>query len=249
MDISLLSKMIGELILKHDQVGLPGIGTFVAEMVPASFSDRGYTINPPYRRLNFYPAKLEEDVLAEFYAQTNGVDIEDARAALTAFLGELKVVLLDRRTIVFPGLGRLRATKENNFFFVPEESLDIFPEGYGLPPISLKTHIETPEEVAISISNLAELIEPTTPADILPEPAPEPEPQPAPAPEPQPAPKPEPGPVLEPQKPKFKWWIIPLILLITAFVALCAFMVLASVAPDFIDSILYTPEELEIINW
>ena len=53
MDIALLSEMVGELILDHDQIGLPGVGTFVAEVVPATFSDKGYTINPPYRKLSF----------------------------------------------------------------------------------------------------------------------------------------------------------------------------------------------------
>ena len=38
--------MVKEVILDRDRVVLPGLGTFVAEMVPASFSDKGYTINP-----------------------------------------------------------------------------------------------------------------------------------------------------------------------------------------------------------
>ena len=37
--------------------------------------------------------------------------------------------------------------------------------------------------------------------------------------------------------------------LYVAVVALAVFMILARVAPDFIDSILYTPEELRIINY
>lgn len=53
MDTPLLAKMVRELILENDAVTLPGIGTFVAELVGASFSDKGYTINPPYRRLSF----------------------------------------------------------------------------------------------------------------------------------------------------------------------------------------------------
>ena len=39
MDIDLLSKMVKEVILDRDKVVLPGLGTFVAEMVPATFSD------------------------------------------------------------------------------------------------------------------------------------------------------------------------------------------------------------------
>ena len=37
--------------------------------------------------------------------------------------------------------------------------------------------------------------------------------------------------------------------LTVAVIALAAFIILAQVAPDFIDSLLYTPEELEIINY
>ena len=60
--------------------------------------------------------------------------------------------------MVFPGLGRLRATKENNFFFVADEDLDIYPQGFGLEPISLKTHQETPEEVSDAIQKLGAII-------------------------------------------------------------------------------------------
>ena len=53
MDIDLLSKMVRETILDHDAVTLPGIGSFMAEIVPSMFTDKGYTIHPPYRRLFF----------------------------------------------------------------------------------------------------------------------------------------------------------------------------------------------------
>ena len=45
MDIDLLSRMVKELILDSDEVSLPGVGSFVTELIPATFSDQGYTIN------------------------------------------------------------------------------------------------------------------------------------------------------------------------------------------------------------
>ena len=78
MDISLLSKMIGELLLDHEEVGLPGLGAFMAEMVPASFSDKGYTINPPYRRVTFLPSRSEDDSLVELYSRSNNIDYDQA---------------------------------------------------------------------------------------------------------------------------------------------------------------------------
>ena len=178
MDIALLSEMVGELILDHDQVGLPGVGTFVAEVVPASFSDKGYTINPPYRRLSFYSSRLEEDLLIDFYASHNDLDRAAAKAYLTAFLAEMKTVLKDRKVVTFPGLGRLRATKENTFFFVPDEELDIYPDGFGLDSVSLKSHHESREEVSIAVSDLASILSSIPAAEPIEAPAAEPEPAP-----------------------------------------------------------------------
>jgi len=202
MDIDLLSKMVKELILDEDRVVLPGLGCFVAEIVPASFSDKGYTINPPYRRLYFRSRPDEGDGLVDFYAKTNSIEYDMAERILTDFLNELKTVLHTRKTVVFPGLGRLRATKENNLFFVADEDLDIYAEGFGLEPVSLKTHKESAEEVSAAVVGLKSML-------LSPDPAPVPDPKPVvepvvepvaePVVEPIPEPLPEPEPVVEPE--------------------------------------------------
>ena len=161
MDIDLLSKMVKELILDNDEVSLPGVGSFVAELVPSSFSDKGYTINPPYKRLSFRKkADVSDNVLIDFYAKSNNVDRATASKIVIDFLSEMQKVLELRKSIVFPGLGKLRATKENIFFFVADEDLDIYPEGFGLEPISLKTHEETPAEVSATIAALQDILNP-----------------------------------------------------------------------------------------
>ena len=279
MDIELLSKMVAALVLDHDAVGLPGLGTFYAEVVPASFSDRGYTINPPYRRLSFHSGHPEDDLLARYYAQSNGRDLAEAKAILAEYVSQLKAVLLERRIVVFPGLGRLRATRDDTIFFVADEDLDIYPDGIALEPVSLKTHLEAPEELSFAVSSLRSIISaeetpsPEPASEPEPESAAEPEPEPDPVAEPEPVPEPEPvveqEPVAEPEpavepepevesdpdeepveKPrKSRLWLIPVIIVAIAVLALAAFLILARVAPGFIDSILYTPEELSIINY
>jgi len=186
MDIDLLSKMVKELILDNDRVALPGLGSFVAEVVPSTFSDKGYTINPPYRRLYFRSKPDEGRELAGFYASTNKVEEDMAERIIKDFVSELKSVLHTKKTVVFPGLGRLRATKENNVFFIADEDLDIYPAGFGLEPISLKTHQETREEVSAALTDLKSILEEPK-AEAIPEPSPElasePLPEPAPVPE------------------------------------------------------------------
>ena len=159
MDIDLLAKMVKELILDNDRVVLPGLGAFVAEVVPSTFSDRGYTINPPYRKLYFRARPDEGQELADFYARSNNIAPEIADKIIKDFVSELKDVLFAKKTVVFPGLGRLRATKENAVFFVADEDLDIYPEGFALEPVSLKTHVETPEDITAVVADLKAVIE------------------------------------------------------------------------------------------
>lgn len=175
MDIDLLSKMVKELILVNDRVTLPGVGAFVAEMVPASFTDRGYTINPPYRRLVFRQgvAQEKDHLLVDMYAYANNIDREMAENLLREFLKGMVEELRKRKMLVFTGLGRLRATRENNFFFICDENLDIFPEGMGLEAVSLKSHSKPKEldfsEVDAVVNSIAE-----SPAESPAEPAAEP---------------------------------------------------------------------------
>lgn len=192
MDIDLLSKMVKELILDNDRVVLPGLGCFVAEMVPSTFSDKGYTINPPYRRLYFRARPDQGDELTRLYAQGNGIEMQIADKIITDFIAELKTVLFSKKTVVFPGLGRLRATKENTVFFVADEDLDIYPAGFGLEPVSLKTHQESASEVTAAVEGLKQL---------LGEPAPQPEqePEPVEVEEIQPEMTVEPEPIVEPE--------------------------------------------------
>lgn len=307
MDIDLLSKMVKELILDNDRVVLPGLGCFVAEMVPSTFSDKGYTINPPYRRLYFRSRPDQGDALTRLYAEGNGVEMEIADKIITDFVAELKGVLFSKKTVIFPGLGRLRATKENAVFFVADEDLDIYPAGFGLEPVSLKTHQESAAEVSAAVEGLKHILDVPEPQPEL-QPAPEPvlESEPISVQEPEPVVEPEPIPVSEPElesvvetepvpeeepiseiesepesesesepeqaqepateygcpydeyeeksaaKPRKalkKTLVAILVIVLVAAVLLGGYLAVAKFAPEWLDTILYTKEELEILNY
>ena len=248
MDIDLLAKMVKEAILDHDTVTLPGVGCFVAELVPSTFSDKGYTINPPYRRLYFSPKQGGDTYLVDLYARDNEeVDADMETRILTEFLAEMKEVLKVKKTVVFPGLGRLRATRENHFFFVADEDLDIYPEGLGLAPLSLKTHVETPEEVATAVAGLAELIEeiPGQAGNDEEEQVPEPVEGPTKEPVVRQAHQPEP----ESKKSHRKFWRVVLIVLCVLVGLLLVFVLVSRLAPGLLDPLLYSKEELQILRY
>lgn len=262
MDIDLLSKMVYDLILDNDRVALPGVGCFVAEIVPASFSDKGYTINPPYRKLYFRSKPDDGELLVKLYAKSNGVAEEDARRILTEFLAEMRDILFTRKVIVFPGLGRLRATRENNLFFVADEALDIYPEGFGLEPLSLKTHKETEQELSATMDELGDILGSGTVDEPVAEPVVESVAEPVAEPVSEPSPVAEPvaepiaEPIAEPTTGETRKMSPGKIVLITlasllglAAVLFGIFVLLVNCFPDFLDSLLYTKEELYIINY
>ncbi|MCI6318746.1 MAG: hypothetical protein MR784_03830 [Rikenellaceae bacterium] len=277
MNIDLLSQMVYDLILEHDSLSLPGVGCFVAEIVPATFTDRGYTINPPYRKLSFRSSGPSDTLLVDLYAASNNVSAEVARKVLVEFLAEMKTLLYAKKNVVFPGLGRLRATRENNIFFVADEGLDIFPEGFALEPLSLKARKETPEEISRSVEKLEgilngeepvaqtvseaeeaaiEVVADETPVDEKPAdetPVPEPyEPKPI-EPEILVQEKAGEGTPVETVSQTRKIWkgigISVAVAVALAAIFIGGFVILAHLNPTFVDSLLYTPEELQVINW
>ena len=273
MDVTFLSRMIGELILDHDFLSLPGLGTFVVEDMPASFSDRGYTVNPPYRRLSFSERESADGLLAELYASSNPVQEEEAEAIINAFVLDLKAELQRDKGVDLPGLGRLRATRENHIFFVPDEDLDISPEACGLEPVSLKSRRsatlpdvmqpvpaapepqiapepqvapEPPAVPAVEQVPAAEATAPEAPVVEIPAAEPAPIAEPAPAAEPEPAAKPELAIIAPKPRRRALGWALGVVGAAAAL--LLAFVLASRLSPGSTDRLLYTQEELAIIN-
>lgn len=275
--------MVYGLILENDSLSLPGVGCFVAEMVPATFTDRGYTINPPYRKLSFRCSGPSDTLLVDLYAASNNVDKQIAEKVLVEFLTELKAILFAKKTVVFPGLGRLRATRENNIFFVADEGLDIFPEGFSLEPLSLKARKESPEDINRTVGALESILngpepEPaesapaeSTPAESTPAESMPIEPTPTESTPIEQAPiesTPTESTLSEstpiepattetissdtPVKSRKIWRVIGItaaVAVAVAVVVIGGFIILAHTSPAFVDSLLYTEEELRIINF
>ena len=300
MDIELLSSLVRKLIIESDEVSVPGLGTFAATLVPASFSDRGYTINPPYRKLDFIPtgdeaaAPSSGDAPAIVRRISSARKIAEPQAAeeLAECVKAIRAALEAERLAELPGLGKLRLTKEGEMFFVAAEDLNIYPEGFGLEPVSLKNKEaqESAKEEAESAAKSPEM----TPAgaEITESAAKSPEMTPAgpeitesaaKSPEMTPiellidpiggdsdsnhagttesaaldgnsAPKPAaatPGAATPAPKARKK---IPtavrvlLVIVAVLIVAVVALRLLGTYAPDFIDRLLYSPEELEILR-
>lgn len=147
MEITLFSKCIKELIVENDRVDVPYLGTFSAEMMPAAYSDRHNTILPPYRKMSFHKHDIplaDGGVLLSKIRKMLGVSLNQAGVELGWCLSRLCSELEGSKTCKLPGLGTMRANARNEFFFVPDDDLDIWPDGIGFEPISIRLSEKAP---------------------------------------------------------------------------------------------------------
>ena len=238
MDIALFSKCIKDLIAANDRVDVPYLGSFTAELMPASYSDRQTTIHPPYRKMSFHKGEVslsQGRLVLDKVMQETGVSLDQAGVELGWCLSRLCSELEGSKICKLPDLGVMRANARNEFYVVPDDDLDIWPDGIGLEPVSIKV-----TETAGSAS--AECVSVGEPffGETTETPEPEAEPQPA-------------VPVwadTDPGKPDrirvFRVILAIVLVLIVLFIA-ASYLFTDTMSP-ILDRILYTREELRLLG-
>lgn len=236
MNVDLLSLLLQDLTSSHDSVALGEIGTFLSIEEGSKFTSQGYTLLPPQRKITFREQITKDSLLIDKLSEEHALSPQEAESILTAFLSELKQVLFKRKIVELPAFGLLRATRENNIFFVPFEDAVIDKENFALEPLQLKVTIPEPEQPAAPEQQKEQ---PAAPEAVEAEAAPDiidqahlAEPEPAPAP--------------EHHKPVRS--VITVAVIAALFVAIAAFYTLVFFFPDTLDSLLYSESELEIVR-
>lgn len=250
MTIESFTSCLEEFIMEHDRLLVPGLGSFTAGLQAATISDNGFTINPPYRKLEFiYGEDLgigENEQYDYLYSIKEKMDLEKVREELAEIISEIKREVEANSLVELPGLGKLRSLGDGHLFFVMDKDAQIYPEGFALSSVSLKNRVSgIPEVVAApkpveqpvaateghNEAEASEIAEPSEPAeeavskeqkvaDGL-------------------ARKKKKMPVVV----KVILWLLGIALLLLA-----GFMALAYFCPDFIDTLLYSPDEIELLK-
>lgn len=250
MTIESFTSCLEEFIMEHDRLLVPGLGSFMAGLQAATISDNGFTINPPYRKLEFiYGEDLgigENEQYDYLYSIKEKMDLEKVREELAEMISEIKREVEANSLVELPGLGKLRSLGDGHLFFVMDKDAQIYPEGFALSSVSLKNRVSgIPEVVAVpkpveqpvaateghNEAETSETAEPSEPAeeavskeqkvaDGL-------------------ARKKKRMPVVV----KVILWLLGIALLLLA-----GFMALAYFCPDFIDTLLYSPDEIELLK-
>lgn len=130
MDISQFSKCLKDMVRTHDEIVVPGLGSFTAQNIPASVEEDGTPV-PPYRKIAYIPAEKEDDgTFLRFLAKylPEGSDAEgELRDFIQDFCGEME----QKHTVTLEGLGEMKATGHKIYYFVPDTSFFQYPDVPG----------------------------------------------------------------------------------------------------------------------
>jgi len=166
----------------------------------------------------------EGKLLLDKVVAETGVTYEQAGVELGWCLSRLCSELEGHKNCKLPGLGVMRANARNEFFFVPDEDLDIWPDGLGFEAISIKVSEKQPEPESPVVEEEPSKIEP----------------QPEPSPEPLPEPKPH-------RKLKPVWVVLIVVAALLLLFVLASYLFTDAMSP-VLDRLLYSKEELELLG-
>lgn len=250
MTIESFTSCLEEFIMEHDRLLVPGLGAFTAGLQAATISDNGFTINPPYRKLEFiYGEDLgigENEQYDYLYSIKEKMDLEKVREELSEIISEIKREVEANSLVELPGLGKLRSLGDGHLFFVMDKDAQIYPEGFALSSVSLKNRVSGIPEVVAAPKPVEQPVaateghneaEATVTAETS-ETAEE-----------AVSKEQKVADGLARKKKKMPVGVkVILWLLGIALLLLAGFMALAYFCPDFIDTLLYSPEEIELLK-
>jgi len=250
MTIESFTSCLEEFIMEHDRLLVPGLGSFMAGLQAATISDNGFTINPPYRKLEFiYGEDLgigENEQYDYLYSIKEKMDLEKVREELAEIISEIKREVEANSLVELPGLGKLRSLGDGHLFFVMDKDAQIYPEGFALSSVSLKNRVSGIPEVVAAPKPVEQPVaateghneaetSATAETTVTAEEAVSKEQKVADG----LARKKKRMPVVV----KVILWLLGIALLLLA-----GFMALAYFCPDFIDTLLYSPDEIELLK-
>jgi nucleoid DNA-binding protein len=158
---------LASLIQTNNEVGVPGLGTFVKKKSPGRYDASLHAFLPPSYQLAFHPEVTEAGLLAEYVSKKHNLSEASANYHIEQFVTKIKQNLSDELEADVSPLGRLLLSGRL-ITFLPNEELNLGHQFFGLPAVVKEqtTQVEdtaTEEEVIPAVpafTPIEEYVEP-----------------------------------------------------------------------------------------
>ncbi|MDA3904763.1 MAG: SPOR domain-containing protein [Bacteroidales bacterium] len=137
---------IGQLVLEHECVIIPGLGGFLTNYHAAEINNRQHHILPPSRKLVFNAQLNTNDgLLANFLSQRLDISYKTSSLLLEVFANYCQRDLAEGKQISFGDLGVLDMNNHHKLEFYPNTTINYNEDAFGLKALALKTIVRKPE--------------------------------------------------------------------------------------------------------
>ena len=124
---------IKELIIKDQDVILPGFGGFISEYESAIFDVTENKFLPPTKNIQFKPEySFPDNTLVNLIAKRASISKTEASKILENFLSDLRIRLNKEKQIDIIDIGFLKKTEKGIIEFVQNKEINLLSDAYGL---------------------------------------------------------------------------------------------------------------------
>lgn len=161
-----VEQLIGDLLLQHNCVIVPGFGGFVAKSVSARIDyDKG-TMMPPRKSLLFNKQLVNNDgLLVNEFSLCNKLTFDEANTQVGAKVTDWNRILKEGSRIELDRVGRLYKDAEGNLCFEQDRFFNLLLESFGLSQVHFMTDDEVKSVQAYTQTEKTEILteEPVVP--------------------------------------------------------------------------------------
>ncbi|MDA9242290.1 SPOR domain-containing protein [Flavobacteriaceae bacterium] len=133
-----LSKLISELLIEHDCVTVPGLGSFLGNFKSAHYDLENEKFYPPSKQISFNSQiKANDGLLAKHMSEKSNNEYDLSLKEIHQEV--IKITLsLKKQSVELKDIGELNLNKEGNIVFTPFLAKNFLKDSFGLSPIYIK---------------------------------------------------------------------------------------------------------------
>ncbi|HEY9195875.1 MAG TPA: hypothetical protein VIM77_06405, partial [Mucilaginibacter sp.] len=132
-----IANYIGELLGRHSELNVPGLGYFVHVRVGAYYNDAERRFYPPGYKIQFDPQTIgDDDTLTQYIAEKKKISLASSKYFTDKYINALKQEA-SLQEVAFAGLGWFFMDKGQIAFKSREVNTDSA-NFYGYAPVSIK---------------------------------------------------------------------------------------------------------------
>ena len=133
-----LSKLVSELLVEHDCVTVPGLGSFLGNFKSAHYDLENEKFYPPSKQISFNSQiKANDGLLAKHMSEKSNTEYDLSLKEIHQEV--IKITLsLKKQSVELKDIGELNLNNEGNIVFTPSLAKNFLKDSFGLSPIYIK---------------------------------------------------------------------------------------------------------------